>query len=387
MMNERIQPLEIQKYVKLSQRNDVISFAAGLPDLSVMPLEALKEAYSQLSVENSKSFQYQAPNEALKLKIQKMMISQAVPCDLEEILITGGAQQAIYLTANLFLKPKASLMIEEFVYPGFLQIANMFDLNYLPIPSIFNCGLDLNYLEMLLKTRKPLPFLYVVCNGHNPLGLTLDTQIRKALAGLAEKYNFIIVEDDPYGYLSFTDEQFLPMRAYTKNAIYIGSFSKTIAPAIRVGWIVAEKSIIQKLQQLKDMSDLYCSNPNHLALNTILNNYSIEEITYPQIKHYKNKLEYMAKALDEYMDIPFRYVMPKHGMFIWLELPNTHVQLSHEAVFKQSNVLYIPESAFLVGKPTGRQAIRLSFTYPTLDEISLGIQKLSAAIQCCHSKA
>ncbi|CEK09594.1 aminotransferase-like domain-containing protein [Legionella hackeliae] len=381
MMNERIQPLEIQKYVKLSQRNDVISFAAGLPDLSVMPLEQLKEAYVQLLHENSGSFQYQAPIEALKQKIQKMMASQSVFCNLDEILITNGAQQAIYLTANLFLKPKASLMIEEFVYPGFLQIANMFDLNYLPIPSLFNQGLDLNYLESLLKTNKPLPFLYVVCNGHNPLGITLNTQIRKELAVLAEKYNLIIVEDDPYGYLNFSDEQFLPMRAYTKNAIYIGSFSKTIAPAVRTGWIVAEKNIIQKLQQLKDMNDLYCSNTNHLALNTVLDKYPMDEITYPQKIHYKSKLECMINALEEFIDIPCRYIKPKHGMFIWLEFLSNQFKLEHDRIFHKSNVLYIPESAFAVGKSTGKQAIRLSFAYPTLDQIILGIKKLGDTIQ------
>lgn len=376
-MNEKIQPLEIQKYIKLAQKKDVISFAAGLPDLSVQPLEQLKELYGQMVDEPVSSFQYQGPIESLKKKIQNMMNAQSVPCTLDEILITSGAQQGIYLTANLWLRQKASLMIEDFVYPGFLQVANMFDLNYLPIPSIFNEGLDLNYLETVLKTQKPLSYLYVVCNGHNPQGISWNTQLRKDLASLADQYNFIIVEDDPYGYLNFSKEEFLPIRAYTKNAIYIGSFSKIVAPALRVGWIVGEKHIIQKLEQLKDMNDLYVSNPNHLILNRFLDQYSLPGIIQPQINLYKSKRDFMISALNEHMKIPFHYVVPKHGMFIWLEFPKSNLEQYKEYIFEKSKVLYIPGSAFSVGKSIEKQAMRLNFTYPSCVEIELGIKKLS----------
>lgn len=382
-MNERVQPLEIQKYIKLSQTNDYISFAAGLPDLSVLPIDQLKTAFAELQEERMHSFQYQAPREALKEKIQEMMAAQSVNCSLDEILITNGAQQGIYLTSRLFLKQNASLMIDEFVYPGFLQVANMFDLSYLPIASLFNQGLDLNYLEFLLKKNKPLPYLYIVCNGHNPLGLTYEAEKRKQLALLAEKYNFIIVEDDPYGYLSFTNEQFLPMRAYTNNAIYIGSFSKIIAPAIRVGWIVADTAVVRKLQQLKDMNDLYCISTNQLALNNLLHRHSLEEITAPQKALYKSKLDTMVKALETFMSIPYSFVMPKHGMFIWLELQHNGLDLQHENLFHKSKVLYMPASAFAIGRSKLRQAIRLNFTYPSHDEIINGVEKLSTLLKDC----
>ena len=296
-MNANIQPLAIQKYIKLAKENDVISFAAGLPDLGVLPLAELKEIYGLLKEEAFSSFQYQSPIDALKTKIQVFMADKSIQCGLDEILITSGAQQGIYLAANLWFRQNASLMVEKFVYPGFLQVANLFNLNYLGIPSVFGEGPDLNYMETILKKEKPLPFLYTVCNGNNPQSETWSHELRKNIALLAEKYNFIVVEDDPYGYLSFTEEKFLPMRAYTKNALYIGSFSKIIAPSLRVGWMVGDKEIIQKLEQLKDMNDLSVSNLNQLTVNKFLERHELAMITQPQINLYKEKRDCMIAAI------------------------------------------------------------------------------------------
>ncbi|KTD43664.1 PLP-dependent aminotransferase family protein [Legionella quateirensis] len=379
-MNERIQPLEIQTYIKLAQKNDVISFAAGLPDLSVLPLSQLKEVYLQLAEESDRSFQYQSTSVHLKTKIQNIMAKKSVPCQLDEILIINGAQQGIFLTAHLWFREKASLLIEEFVYPGFLQVANLFNLNYLPIPSLFNEGIDLDYLETILKTKKTLPYLYIVCNGHNPQGITWNTQLRKELAALADRYNFIIIEDDPYGFLSFSDEEYLPMRSYTKNAIYISSFSKIISPALRTGWIVGDKEIIQKLEQLKDMNDLSVSNPNHLVVNRFLDSFSLPQVIEPQVKLYNKKLECMITALNEHMEIEFNYVKPQHGMFVWLEFPHINIERHKEYLFEKSKTLFIPGSAFAVDKSINKQAMRLNFTYPSCEEIQLGIKKLNDSI-------
>ncbi|MBA2655831.1 MAG: PLP-dependent aminotransferase family protein [Tatlockia sp.] len=386
-MNEKIQPLAIQKYIKLARQKDFISFAAGLPDLSVLPISELKESYRQLEEECYSSFQYQSPIDPLKKKIQTLMAKKSVYCELDEILITSGAQQGIYLTANLWLKHKASLMIEEFVYPGFLQVASMFDLNYLAIPTLSNEGLDLNYLETILKTQKPLPYLYIVCNGNNPQSITWSTELRKNLAFLAEKFNFMVIEDDPYGYLSFTDEEFLPLCAYTENAVYIGSFSKIIAPTVRIGWVVGKKEIIIKLEQLKDMIDLSVSNINQITINRLLDNYSISDFTKPQISLYKIKLDCMISALKEYLHIPFNYVVPKHGMFIWLEFPTLDIEQHTDYLFAESKVLYIPASAFSIKKSISKNAMRLSFTYSSCDQIKLGIRKLSAGLNFLETMA
>lgn len=382
-MKDKIQPLAIQKYVNLSRNKEIISFAAGLPDLSVLPIEKLKNAYTELLEEKHSSFQYQPPVESLKKNIQKLMLEKNVSCDTEEILITNGAQQAIYLTANLFLTQQAPLLIDEFVYPGFLQIANLFDLEYLLIFTDLKDGLNLNVLETLLKKKKPLPFLYIVSNGHNPLGITMSNESRENLAYLAEKYHFIIVEDDPYGFLNYTNESFLPLRAYTKNAIYIGSFSKIIAPVVRVGWIVGDHEIIKKLHQLKDMNDLYMSNPNHLVVNNLLENNCLNEIIEPQKNLYKRKRDCMITALKKYLKIPYRYSEPKHGMFLWLEFSNADMQDLQQHIFEKSKVIYIPENAFSVVKNTTKQAIRLNFTYPSFTEIELGMKNLCAVLNEC----
>jgi 2-aminoadipate transaminase len=377
MMNDRLRPLAIQQYIKLARQQGVISFAAGLPDLSVLPLEQLKAAYGQLATEADAAFQYRPPIEGLKQKIQSMMTQLSVSCSLDEILITGGAQQGIALTANLWFEQRASLMIEEFVYPGFLHVSNYYDMNYITIPSIFNQGIDLNALEQVIKTQKIIPYLYVVCNGNNPQSYTWDPEKRQSLAKLADKYNFIVVEDDPYGYLNYSDESFLPIRAYTKNAIYISSFSKIIAPAVRVGWMVGEPDIIEKFEHLKDGDDLYLSNPNQLAVNHLLEQNSLEEIVKPQLVLYRNKMDCMITALAKFLKIPYNIVLPKHGMFLWLEFPDVSIENNKEFLFETSKVLFIPGSAFSIANTIQKQALRLNFTYPSHEKIIEGIQRLA----------
>lgn len=379
-MNERIEPLEIQKYIKLAQENNKISLAPGLPDLSILPLDKLKHAYAELMTESVASFQYKGPEESLKEKIQAMMLEKSVQCGLDEILITNGAQQALYLTANLWLKNYGSLIIEEFVYPGFLQIATMYELNYLTVPSIFNQGIDLNYLEIVLKKHKPLPYLYIVSNGHNPQGITLSNKNRKDLAYLADKYNFIIIEDDPYGYLTYTNETYLPLRAFTTNAIYISSFSKIIAPALRIGWIIGEPEMIQKLEQLKDMNDIYVSNLNQITLNTLLTKHHLPDMIAPQKVLYQHKRDCMVAALRQYIKVPFQYVIPQHGMFIWLVFLEVNIEKNRDLLFEKSNVLFIPGSAFSINKNPGVQAMRLNFTSPSFENIELAIQRLGQAL-------
>jgi 2-aminoadipate transaminase len=380
-MNERIQPLVIQEYIARARNcKGMISFAAGLPDLSVLPIDTLKVAYEEIKAEMTSAFQYQPPPDSLKEKIQYFMQNQSVTCNLEEILITNGAQQAIYLTALLFFREAASLVTEEFVYPGFFQISNTYNLRYLSVPCHHKKGLDLEYLEAIVKQGDVLPYFYTVCNGHNPQGTTLDVAKRQHLAYLAEKYDFIIVEDDPYCHFNFSDKKFLPLRAYTKNAIYVGSFSKIIAPSVRVGWVVADKPIIEKLHQLKDMTDLYLSNPNHLAVNYLLERKTLEGIALPQRIHYQKKRDHFVKTLQAHLKVPCNYSIPVHGMFLWLEFPTFDIENLYDDIVKQSKVLFIPASAFSMTGKTSKQAIRLSFTYPSFDEIRKGVKQLSETL-------
>ena len=379
-MKNRLSPLAIQQYIKLARQPGVISFAAGLPDLSVLPLKQLKASYVHIAAGADTMFQYQAPIDGLKQQIQKIMEQQSLVCSIDEIFITGGAQQGIALTANLFFARHENLLIEEFVYPGFLHVANYYGMHYIIIPSIFDKGIDLNALEQVLKTQKTIPYLYVVCNGNNPQCYTWDHQLRQSFANLAEKYNFIIVEDDPYCYLGYGDKPPLPMRVYTKNAIYIGSFSKIIAPAVRVGWMVGEPDIIQQFEHLKDMDDLYLSTPNQLAVHHFLTHNHVEEFVKPQLDLYRSKMDCMLTALNQYLKIPYQVVMPKHGMFLWLEFPDTPIEDNKAFLFNSAKVLFIPGSAFSATHSKQKQMMRLSFTYPSHEEIIEGIRRLADAL-------
>lgn len=392
---DNIEPLIIQKYVRMATDKNFISFAAGLPDMSVLPLRQVKEAFAAMEDSDTFSFQYQPPLEKLKIQIQTLMATLSLSCNLDEILIINGAQQGIFLSSQLFFQKNASLMVQEFVYPGFLQVTNLFQLNYLPLHSSPGSGIDFCHMESILKTQAVLPYFYLVSNGHNPLGITLDTEARKNLAYLADKYQFIIIEDDPYGFLNLTEKQYLPMRAYTNNAIYIGSFSKIIAPALRTGWMVGDPDVIEKLQQLKDMNDLCNLNPNHFVINHLLENHALSEIIQLQTRAYQKKLMCMTSTLDRYLQLPHAYKKPLHGMFLWLEFPDADLNSQHARYFEESKVLYVPAPAFSTDKSCQKSAIRLNFTFPSCEEIETGIQRLSknlnqrfsalkkAAVICC----
>lgn len=383
-MKDRVRPLAIQQYIKLAQQPNVISFAAGLPDLSVLPLKQLKNAYAQTVLDNDSLFQYRPPVDELKQKIQSLMHQRSVPCSLDEMLITGGAQQGIALTASLWFEQQHHLMVEDFVYPGFLHVANYYDLNMISIPSLFNQGMNLQALEQVLKTKKTIPYLYVVCNGNNPQGYTWSAEQRQSLAKLADQYNFIIIEDDPYCYLTYSDEAFLPLRAYTKNAIYISSFSKIIAPTVRVGWMVGDAELIKKFEHLKDMDDLYLSNPNQLAVNRFLEQQNLDEIVTPQINLYQSKMNCMLTSLKLFLEVPYHIVIPKHGMFIWLEFPDISIEEHQQWLFETSKVLFIPGSAFSTSATTRKQAMRLCFTSATQEQIIEGIKRLANALNRLH---
>lgn len=379
-MKDRIKELEIQKYLKLASKNDMISFAAGLPDLSVLPVDIVKEATEAVSQYTASAWQYQAPVEGLKSHIQTIMSQLSVSCSTDEILLTHGAQQGISLCASLFLEQKANLISEAFVYPGFLQIANLYDFNYIVLNSSIESGPDLTHLESLLESGEVLQFLYLVTKGNNPLGYTLDNPSRKRLGEIADKFNLVIVEDDPYGFLEYEASDILPMRAYTKNAIYIGSFSKVVAPALRSGWMVGNVDTIIKCSQLKDMSDLSIANPGQHVLSYILDRHSLDDIAQPQARMYKSKRDCMVNALQENMKIPHSFSTPNHGMFIWLELPNTDIETNLQSIFQDSNVLFIPGSSFSVNECQNVQGMRLSFSNSTHAEIEQGIAQLAKAL-------
>lgn len=374
-----LEPLAIQQYIKRSADKSLISFAAGLPSLSVLPLTQLKKAYHNIENLADKYFQYNAPSNELKQKIQQLMLKQGLPCRLDEILITNGAQQGIALACHLYLKHQQTLWIEEFVYPGFLHTAKQYQINYQTIPSIYGEGLDLDALESILQSGVKLPFLYLVANGNNPQSYTLDENKRKRLANLADTYDFIIVEDDPYCYLKFSATHYRPMRTYTKKALYIGTFSKTISPSVRTGWIIGDKETINHFEHIKDRDDLYLFNPNQAAVNTVLSHCQFDEIINPQLELYQSKMDCMVSSIEQTFDFPYQLFIPEHGMFLWVEFPETDIESNVSQVVDESKVLFIPGSAFAPNK-THRQAMRLGFTYPSHETIKNGIKQLGQSL-------
>ena len=305
------------------------------------------------------------------------MHHQGLYCNSNEILITHGAQQAISLINQLLIKKKEILLIEDLTYPGFIQNTNFYSPQYIILRSEDSGFIDISYLEDMLKIYKT-PLLYIIPNGHNPKAYSLNDNIKLQLAYLSEKYKFYIIEDDPYRFISYVTYNVSPFRSITSNSIYIGSFSKIISPALRVGWIIADAGIVTQLEYLKDMHDLNISNVGQIIINKVLENENIINIVKPQIKEYEKRKNTMIESIKENFSFPYELIIPEHGMFLFVLIYNVNLEKKIHKIIQQSGVIYIPGNAFAASNNTDNvNFMRLNFTHSTPEKIKIGIQKLS----------
>lgn len=372
----------IQKALQAPLTSDTISFALGMPDTNLLPLDKYKVALNK--VLSSASLQYSPPINALKAQIVDLMKERQVFCNPDQIFLTSGAQQAMMLITKLLIDKGDNIVIEEATYPGFIQIANSLQANLITIPIDHQNGISIEELEnyLKIKNQKNPKFIYTIPEGHNPLGMSLSKEKRIKLINLAESYKIPIVEDDAYGFINYEEVE-PPLRAYSDEWIfYIGSFSKILSPATRIGWIIVPEGLIEKLEILKEASDLNTATfSQHIISSYIEIGLLSEHLTLIK-KHYKEKRDLMAKALKQHIP-EMQFILPKSGFFIWGRLPsNINTDKLFKLALETKNVSFLPGSAFgLNDKNNLTNCLRLSFAFCPLDAIEIGIKKLGDTIK------
>ena len=378
-----IQNLEqsgIQKALQTTSKSDIISFSLGRPDNDILALLELKDISKDLfSPEN---LQYSPPSLALKAPIVELMKEKQVSCTPEQIILTTGAQQAMTLLVKLFITEGDSVLVDQVTYPGFIQIAQARHADLIPIPVCFQNGLDVEELSYILKKTNKPSLIYTMSEGHNPLGISLSKEQRSKLTKLAERYRIPIIEDDAYGFLNYDSVEF-PLKSYWQEGVfYIGSFSKIIAPSLRVGWIIAPESMIEKLEILKEGLDINTSTLSQNLINSLFIKGYLKENLLKLREEYMKKRDVMVEALKKYIP-EMEFFIPRSGFFIWGKLP---LSLNTDRLFKlaleEEKVSFLPGSAFLIGKKEGVQnCLRLSFSFCHIGLIEGGIKRLAMAIQ------
>ncbi|MEO0230834.1 MAG: PLP-dependent aminotransferase family protein [candidate division WOR-3 bacterium] len=374
----------IRELLKLTQQPDVISFAGGLPAPELFPIEEIKKASIELlEKEGQRMLQY-GPTEGyplLKEEIAKYMKKMGVECTPDEILPTSGSQQALDLVGKIFINEGDLIFVSKPTYLGALQAFNSYGPRY--VGSLMDDdGLIPDDVEKILKEHRP-KFMYVISTFHNPAGVTMPYERRKKLVELAEKYDTFIIEDDPYSRLRFEGEDIPPLASFSRErVIYLGTFSKVLAPGFRLGWIVAPKAVMTKLIQAKQGTDLHTGTyvqylAAHLCAQDLIETHlnKIRDV-------YRNRRNIMLEAMDKYFPKDgFHWTRPQGGLFLWVIMPEKldGAKLLEKAV--ERKVAYVPGNAFYPDPEEGKNTMRLNFSNMREDLIVEGIRRLGELLK------
>ena len=373
----------IRDILKVTQDPSVISFAGGLPNPISFPEEALKESACRIiDNEGGKVFQYSTTEGHLPLRqfvADKYNKNFGLNITPEDVLITTGSQQALDLIAKTLLNKGDRVIIEEPGYLGAIQAFCMFEPEFLPV-TLEDDGLDLKKLEEALKKER-VKFAYVVPNFQNPTGLTYSKERREAVCALFDRYDTVLVEDDPYGELRFKGEK-LPYIGAGRlpHSVLLGTFSKTVTPGMRLGFIITQdKELMNHLVTAKQSSDLHTNIFSQYMIADYLAHNEYQKHVDKIIALYKGQAEAMLAAMKEYFPAHVKYTEPEGGMFIWVTLPEgqSALDLFHKAMEKK--VAFVPGDPFYAGK-SNVNTFRLNYTNSTPETIREGIKRLAEVL-------
>ena len=392
LRTDNISSSAIRELLKLTSLPDVISFAGGLPAPEVFPIEKFKEAADIVLTEmGDYALQYGTTEgyQPLREMIARNATKYGIRISSDNVMITSGSQQALDLLGRIFINRGDRVLVESPTYLGAIQAWNAYGVKYVTIPFDEN-GMQTELLESRLRIG--LKFIYVLPNFQNPTGVTLSRERRKQLVEMADSYGVPIVEDDPYGQLRYEGEHIPPvvvlddeMRAkevpvYSGNVIYTSTFSKILAPGLRLAWVVAPTEVIKKMVQAKQGCDLHTSTLTQYLAYQVANNPWMKTHIQTIRKTYKERRDVMIQSLEKHMPEGVHWTEPKGGLFLWVTLPkeiNTG-EIFNEAV--EAKVAFVPGSPFhpLGG---GTNNMRLNFSNSKPELIREGIKRLAKVIK------
>ena len=392
LRTDNIKSSAIRELLKITTLPDVISFAGGLPAPDVFPIEQFRRAADVVLTEMGESaLQYGTTEgyQPLREMIARNASKYGLQISADNVLITTGSQQALDLLGRIFINRGDRILVESPTYLGALQAWNAYGVKYVTIPFDED-GMQTEMLESRLRTG--IKFIYVLPNFQNPTGVTLSRERRKQLVEMADAYGVPIVEDDPYGQLRYEGEHLPPvvvlddeMRAkevpmYSGNVIYTSTFSKILAPGLRLAWVVAPSEVIKKLVQAKQGCDLNSSTLNQYIAYEVANTPLMKTHIQTIRRVYKERRDVMISALEEYMPEGVSWTKPKGGLFLWVTLPEC---LDTSTIFKtavEKKVAFVPGESFhpLGG---GLNTMRLNFSNSKPDLIVEGIKRLAEVVK------
>lgn len=388
----RMRASEIRELLKLLERPDIISFAGGIPDPALFPDEAFKAAYAEIfsgdraaaALQYSVSEGFRPLRDWLRGEMEKI----GIPCTTDNIFITSGSQQALDYLGKLFLSPKDTALVTWPTYLGALQAFNAYEPNYDQLTLTGNRTPE-SYKAAAEKLGGAVKFAYLSADFSNPTGETVDRTARERLLVLAEELDIAVIEDAAYQSLRYDGEAIPPILSLEiaekgsieeTRTIYCGSFSKTLAPGLRVGFVVANQTVIRKLVLMKQAADLHSSSINQIAIAHVAERHFDAQVA-KICAAYSARRDAMLKALATYMPAGTTWTRPEGGMFIWVTLPEAMdgTELLARAV-ETEKVAFVPGQAFFADR-SGANTLRLSFSCANEAMIDEGIRRLGRLVR------
>lgn len=374
---------QVREILKVTERPEIISFAGGLPAPELFPVEAIAAAHSEVfAEEGAQALQYSTTEGLRTLRewIARRVAERGIQASPDNVMITTGSQQAIDLVAKIFLDPGDEVIVENPCYLAALQSFSGFEARFVPVESDDD-GMRTDQVEAALQ-RSQAKLIYIVSEFSNPKGTSLSVQRREHLVELASRYQVPIFEDDPYSELRYMGERPLPLAALDKAGwvIRASTFSKTLSPGLRIGWVTAAHEIIQELVITKQAADLHTSTIEQRATARLLKTFDYDGHISRLCEVYGERCRMMRKAIETYFPAETRWTRPEGGLFLWVELPE---KIKAQEVFAEAieeRVAFVTGDAFFANEPR-HNFMRLNFSNQRPEMIEEGMRRIASVLK------
>jgi 2-aminoadipate transaminase len=394
---QRMRSSAVRELLKLTEQPDIISFAGGLPAPETFPVERFVEASSKVMSEfGSKALQYSTTEgyRPLREMIARHANRYNMHIDADNVLITSGSQQALDLIGKVFINAGDHILMESPTYLGALQAWNAYGAEYVAAETDEN-GYLIESVERQMRTGPK--FIYALPNFQNPSGVTLSLERRHRLIAVADHYGVPILEDDPYGQLRYEGEHLPSLvtldsdvrstngATYSGNVIYLSTFSKTLSPGIRLGWIVAPAEVIRKLVQAKQGTDLHSGTLSQMVAFEVASGGFLDHHVKTIRAVYRERRDAMLAAMAAHFPPGVSWTKPQGGLFLWLTLPGWMDATEVLRLAVEQKVALVPGQSFFVDG-SGRNTARLNFSNASPDMIREGIRRLARVLEALISQ-
>lgn len=382
---DRVGPSAIRDLMRFAADPDVTSFGGGFPDASSFPGEAFGQILSdQMASHAGVALQYSASDglPSLRAHVAKIMGRDQVQCTADDVLILQGAQQGLDLVAKMLLDPGDIVITENPTFLGALVAFAPYQPRY-AVANVDQDGVNVDDLERTLRLNPEAKFIYTIPDFQNPTGVTMTLERRKRVLELAEEFDVLVLEDSPYRSLRYEGTAVPSMKSLDTHGrvIHLGSFSKMLAPGVRLGWVVASPDILRKLGLLKLAADTQCSTLNMAAVSAFLDSYDLDAHVARSVQIHKAQRDLALETIADTFPESVLFTKPAGGLFIWLTFPDGFDagRFLQEVAVPEARVAYVPGEPFFAITPKLNHA-RLSFAGQTEGDLVGGLTRLGQSL-------